>query len=74
MKDFKFNIDYVREQFPCLSKTVNGNAAAFLDGPGGTQVPVRVVNKINDYLYYYNANSSGAYVVFVNRKLGQKTI
>lgn len=61
MKDFKFNIDYVREQFPCLCKTVNGNAAAFLDGPGGTQVPVRVVNKINDYLYYRNANAHGAY-------------
>ncbi len=62
MKKFNFNIDYVREQFPCLSKTVNGNAAAFLDGPGGSQVPIRVVSKINDYLYYHNANSHGSFV------------
>ena len=61
MKDFTFNIDYVREQFPCLSKTVNGNAAAYLDGPGGTQVPGRVVGKINEYLYYHNANSHGSF-------------
>ncbi len=61
MKEFKFNIDYVREQFPALSKTVNGNPAAFLDGPGGTQVPRRVADKITDYLYYHNANSHGAF-------------
>ncbi len=62
MSKFTFNIDYVREQFPCLSKTVNGLPAAFLDGPGGTQVPRRVVSKINDYLYYHNANSHGNFV------------
>ncbi|MEI8216614.1 MAG: cysteine desulfurase-like protein [Eubacteriales bacterium] len=62
MEKFKFEIDYVREQFPCLSKTVNGFPAAFLDGPGGTQVPRRVVEKINEYLYYHNANSHGSYV------------
>ena len=57
MSDFEFKVDEIREQFPALSKTVNGIQAAFLDGPGGTQVPVRVVEKINDYLYYRNANS-----------------
>lgn len=56
-----FKIDYVREQFPALAKTVNGVPAAFLDGPGGTQVPIRVVNKINEYLYYRNANSHGQF-------------
>lgn len=61
-KDFVFDIDFVREQFPALSKTVNGYPAAFLDGPGGTQVPIRVVQKINDYLYYHNANSHGCFV------------
>ena len=65
MKNFKFNLDYVREQFPALSKTVNGNPAAFLDGPGGTQVPRSVVEKINEYLYYYNANSHGVFVTSV---------
>ncbi|HWQ78256.1 MAG TPA: cysteine desulfurase-like protein [Anaerovoracaceae bacterium] len=62
MVDFSFHVDYVREQFPCLSKTVNGHPAAFLDGPGGSQVPRSVVEKINDYLYYHNANAHGAFV------------
>ncbi|MGI6257124.1 MAG: cysteine desulfurase-like protein [Anaerovoracaceae bacterium] len=61
MKKFQFDIDYVRMQFPALSRTVNGYPAAFLDGPGGTQVPKRVVDKINDYLYYHNANAGGVY-------------
>ncbi len=61
MKNFKFHVDYVREQFPCLSKTVNGNPAAFLDGPGGSQVPRSVVERINDYLYYHNANAHGVF-------------
>ncbi len=60
--EFKFDVDYVREQFPAMSKTVNGYAAAFLDGPGGTQVPKRVVDKIAEYLYYHNANAGGSYV------------
>ncbi len=46
MNQFQFDVDYVREQFPALCKTVNGRPAVFADGPGGTQVPVRVVEKI----------------------------
>jgi len=61
MSQFKFNVDDVRVQFPALSKTVNGYPAAFLDGPGGTQVPLRVVSKINNYLFYHNANSGGPF-------------
>jgi cysteine desulfurase family protein (TIGR01976 family) len=62
MKDFRFDLDHVREQFPCLCKTVNGLPAAFLDGPGGTQVPRSVVEKINDYMFYHNANAHGCFV------------
>ena len=61
MNHFKFDIDYVRAQFPCLCKTVNGLPAAFLDGPGGSQVPKRVVEKISDYLFYHNANAHGCF-------------
>lgn len=61
MEKFKFDVDYIREQFPALSKTVNGIPAAFLDGPGGTQVPKRVVQQINDYLYRTNANIHGVF-------------
>jgi cysteine desulfurase family protein (TIGR01976 family) len=51
----------VRAQFPSLSQTVNGYPAAFLDGPGGTQVPQRVIDAITDYLRCDNANTGGAY-------------
>src|SRR5450631_662224 len=55
------DLTYVRSQFPSLSQTVNGHPAAFLDGPGGTQVPQRVIDAISDYLRTSNANTCGAY-------------
>ena len=51
----------VRAQFPALAQTVNGHPAAFLDGPGGTQVPQRVIDAISGYLRQSNANTGGAY-------------
>ncbi len=55
------DLTYVRSQFPSLAQTVNGHPAAFLDGPGGTQVPQRVIDAISDYLRHNNANTGGAY-------------
>jgi cysteine desulfurase family protein (TIGR01976 family) len=55
------NVDWVRAQFPSLSRQVSGHRAAFLDGPGGTQVPQRVIDAISDYLSRHNANTGGAY-------------
>ena len=55
------DINYVRAQFPSLAQTVNGHPAAFLDGPGGTQVPQRVIDAISGYLRRDNANTGGAY-------------
>jgi cysteine desulfurase family protein (TIGR01976 family) len=55
------DLDWVRSQFPSLSQTVNGHPATFLDGPGGTQVPRRVIDAISDYLQRDNANTGGAY-------------
>src|SRR5450755_5203520 len=55
------DVTSVRTQFPSLAQTVNGHPAAFLDGPGGTQVPQRVVDAISDYLRRDNANTGGAY-------------
>jgi cysteine desulfurase family protein (TIGR01976 family) len=55
------DLTYVRSQFPSLSQTVNGHPAAFLDGPGGTQVPQRVIDAISAYLSHDNANTGGAY-------------
>jgi|HubBroStandDraft_6_1064221.scaffolds.fasta_scaffold01044_3 cysteine desulfurase family protein (TIGR01976 family) len=55
------DIEWVRAQFPSLCQTVNGGPATFLDGPGGTQVPQRVIDAISDYLKRDNANTGGAY-------------
>ena len=55
------DLSYVRSQFPSLAQTVNGHPAAFLDGPGGTQVPQRVIDAISRYLSRDNANTGGAY-------------
>jgi cysteine desulfurase family protein (TIGR01976 family) len=55
------DITWVRSQFPSLAQTVNGHPAAFLDGPGGTQVPQRVIDAMSDYLRRDNANTGGAY-------------
>ena len=50
-----------RSQFPALGTSVGGRPAVFLDGPGGTQVPVNVVEAINEYLLQRNANSHGLF-------------
>ncbi|MFZ0955087.1 MAG: aminotransferase class V-fold PLP-dependent enzyme, partial [Candidatus Sulfotelmatobacter sp.] len=55
------DITHVRAQFPSLAQTVNGQQATFLDGPGGTQVPQRVIDAISNYLGRNNANTGGAY-------------
>jgi len=55
------DLTWVRSQFPSLAQKVNGDPAVFLDGPGGTQVPQRVIDAISDYLGCNNANTGGAY-------------
>jgi cysteine desulfurase family protein (TIGR01976 family) len=55
------DLTYIRAQFPSLAQTVNGHPAVFLDGPGGTQVPQRVIDAISNYLRRDNANTCGAY-------------
>jgi cysteine desulfurase family protein (TIGR01976 family) len=55
------DLTWVRSQFPSLSQIVAGQPAVFLDGPGGTQVPQRVIDAISDYLKNSNANTCGAY-------------
>ena len=61
-KTTTLDVSWVRAQFPSLKRTVNGYPAAFLDGPGGTQVPGRVIDAIADYLIKSNANTGGAYI------------
>src|SRR5438105_5162702 len=57
-----FDIGWVREQFPSLKLQVNGQAAAFLDGPAGTQVPKQVMDAVQNYFLTANANTNGAFL------------
>ena len=57
-----FDIGWVREQFPSLQLKVNGQPAAFLDGPAGTQVPRQVMDAVQKYFLEANANTYGAFL------------
>lgn len=56
-----FDVDYIRSQFPALKRIINGFPAVYFDGPGGTQVPQRVIDKMADYLINHNANIHGEF-------------
>jgi cysteine desulfurase family protein (TIGR01976 family) len=58
----RFDIAWVREQFPSLQLKVNGQQAAFLDGPAGTQVPRQVIDAVHQYFLEANANTYGAFL------------
>ncbi len=51
----------IRAQFPALARQHEGLPVAYFDGPGGTQVPQRVVDAMADYLLHHNANTHWAY-------------
>jgi cysteine desulfurase family protein (TIGR01976 family) len=59
MPTLHFDIGHVRRQFPALALEVGGYPAAFLDSPGGTQTPQRVMLAMVDYLVHSNANTHG---------------
>jgi len=48
-----------RGDFPSLCRTINGHPVAFLDGPGGTQVPKSVIEAIVDSYRNRNVNTHG---------------
>src|SRR5215216_968010 len=54
-------VNEIRKHFPALERVHNGYPVAYFDGPGGTQVPRYVVEKMSDYLYHHNANTHWAY-------------
>jgi cysteine desulfurase family protein (TIGR01976 family) len=57
----KFDVDALRAEFPALAREQDGRQVAYLDGPGGTQVPQRVIDAVAGYLRDTNANSGGAF-------------
>jgi cysteine desulfurase family protein (TIGR01976 family) len=56
-----FDPTVVRHQFPALSLEQDGRPVVYLDGPGGTQVPQRVIDSVVRYYRTMNANDGGAF-------------
>ncbi len=56
-----FDVDALRAEFPALARQQDGRPVAFLDGPGGTQVPQRVIDAVSGYYTHTNANGGGAF-------------
>jgi cysteine desulfurase family protein (TIGR01976 family) len=54
-------VELCRRQFPALSLRVGEAPAVYLDGPGGTQVPQRVIDSVSHYLAHTNANHGGLF-------------
>lgn len=55
------DVEALRAEFPALGREHDGRPVAFLDGPGGTQVPRSVVDAVASYLTDTNANAGGAF-------------
>jgi cysteine desulfurase family protein (TIGR01976 family) len=60
-----FVVSTLRKQFPALQQSRVGQTPIFLDGPGGTQVPQRVIDAMVHYLRTCNANHGGAFATSV---------
>lgn len=56
-----YDIDRVRAQFPALQRELNGRPITFFDNPAGTQVPRIVAERMNEAMFYKNANLGGAF-------------
>ena len=56
-----FDVEALRAEFPALRRQHDGRPVVFLDGPGGTQVPQRVIDAVASYLTDTNANAGGAF-------------
>jgi cysteine desulfurase family protein (TIGR01976 family) len=57
----QFDVDALRSEFPALALEQDGRPVAYFDGPGGTQVPQRVIDAIAGYYRTSNANDGGAF-------------
>ena len=55
----------LRDHFPALQRVVDGRAVAYLDGPGGTQVPRECIDAMVGYLESSNANHGGAFTAAI---------
>src|ERR1700754_4471306 len=51
-----------RQDFPSLARRIDGQPIAYLDGPGGTQVPKPVLDAMIDCYHNRNVNTHGNFV------------
>jgi len=56
------NRQVIHDQFPALQRVHNGYPLIFLDGPGGTQVPIDVINAVSGYYTTSNSNTHGEFI------------
>ncbi|HAS61171.1 MAG TPA: cysteine desulfurase-like protein [Vibrio sp.] len=56
-----FTPEKVRAQFSALHQCHNGLPVTFFDGPGGSQVPLSVLEEMTTYLGHFNANLGSGY-------------
>jgi cysteine desulfurase family protein (TIGR01976 family) len=56
-----FDVDALRREFPALDLEEGSEPVALFDGPGGTQVPRRVMDAMSRYYRTSNANEGGAF-------------
>jgi cysteine desulfurase family protein (TIGR01976 family) len=61
----EYQPDSIREKFPALSLTDNGQARVYLDNPAGTQVPASVASAIYDAILVKNANLGGYFATSI---------
>jgi cysteine desulfurase family protein (TIGR01976 family) len=57
----RLDIASIRARFPALATVEDGRPVAYLDGPGGSQVPDEVLAALQGYLVHDNANLGGAF-------------
>lgn len=55
------DVAQIRSRFSALERQVDGRAAVYLDGPGGSQTPDSVARAVADYLISDNANTGGPF-------------
>ncbi|MBL8008374.1 MAG: cysteine desulfurase [Ignavibacteria bacterium] len=55
-KDVSFDVQKLREEFPILNQSVNGNPLVYLDNAATTQKPLSVINSIDNYYRTINSN------------------
>lgn len=56
-----FDVDELRRLFPALSRSEGGTPVAYLDGPGGTQVPQSVIEAMTSVLRSGVSNLGGPF-------------